>query len=239
MGAYRSAENPDRAKAIAAVALVHVALGALILSGLTVSTMVRDSDPLKVFDISDDVPPPPVEPPPPQPADSAAPKDAPAPANLRSTASDVVAPRQVSLPVPLPMSAALAPGQGSDSSAGASSMRGSGTGAGGQGNGSGGGGSGGSGEGFSPARLIQNISRGDYRQIAADRMPQGSAALHIVIGTSGRLTGCTVKRSSGDPVIDTRLCEIAIDELRFQPARDAQGRAIVYASDYMAVWGRR
>lgn len=239
MGAYRSAENPDRAKAIAAVALVHLALGALILSGLTVTTVVRHGDPMKVFDISDDVPPPPLEPPPPAIADSPAAKDAAAPANRRATPTDVVAPRQVSLPVPLPMSAALAPGQGTDSSAGASSMRGSGTGAGGEGNGSGGGGAGGSGAGFTPARLVQNIDRRDYRQIAAGRLPQGSAALHIVIGTSGRLTGCTVKRSSGDSLIDTRLCEIAMDELRFQPARDAQGRAIAYASDYMAVWGRR
>ena len=56
MGAYQSAENPDRAKAIAGVALVHVALGALILSGLTVSTIAQKSEALKVFDAPQPIP---------------------------------------------------------------------------------------------------------------------------------------------------------------------------------------
>jgi hypothetical protein len=40
MASYRSTDREDRAKAIAGVLLVHVALGAVILTGLNVS-MVR------------------------------------------------------------------------------------------------------------------------------------------------------------------------------------------------------
>jgi protein TonB len=236
MGAYRSAENPDRLKAAAGVALVHAGLAALILSGLTVSRAVHHADVLKVFDLRADVPPPPIEQPRPRPATSAAPKNAPAPANIRSTPTDVVAPRRVSLPVPLPINAALAPGQGADPSAGSSSMHGSGTGAGGQGNGSGGGGTGGSGQGFTPARLLNKIPDSDYRRITANRMRRGSADIALRVGADGSASNCRIVRSSGDPVVDGILCEVATNRLRFSPARDPQGRPVAQDIRYTPTW---
>ena len=234
MGAYQSAENPDRAKAIAGVALVHVALGALILSGLTVSTIAQKSEALKVFDIREDVPPPPIEPPP-KPVESAAAEDAPAPPVKRATPTDTVAPRQVSLPVPLPMAAALAPGQGSASSAGASA-RGSGSGAGGQGNGRGGGGTGGSGAGFTPARLLNKIPDADYRRITANHMPRGSATIALRVDPDGTASNCRIARSSGDPQVDAILCDLATRRLRFSPARDAEGRPVAQDIRYTPTW---
>ena len=62
--------------------IVHVALAALILSGLTVTTIVRKADALKVFDVRELVAPPPSEPPA-QPG--SAPKEQAAPAAPRST----------------------------------------------------------------------------------------------------------------------------------------------------------
>jgi protein TonB len=234
MGAYRSADNPDRAKAIAGVALVHVGLGALILSGLTVTNIAQKSEALKVFDISEDVPPPPVEPPP-APAQSAAAKDAPAPPAKRASPTEVVAPRQVSLPVPLPMTAAQAPGQGSASSAGASA-RGAGSGAGGQGNGRGGGGSGGNGAGFTPARLLNKIPDADYRRITANHMRQGSATIALRVDPDGTASYCQIARSSGDPQVDAILCDLATRRLRFSPARDAQGRPVAQDIAYTPTW---
>jgi protein TonB len=234
MGAYQSAENPDRAKAIAGVALVHVALGALILSGLTVSTIAQKSEALKVFDIREDAPPPPIEPPPEQ-VESAAAKDAPAPPAKRATPTDIVAPRQVSLPVPLPMAAALAPGQGSASSAGASA-RGSGSGAGGQGNGRGGGGTGGSGAGFTPARLLNKIPDAAYRRITANHMRRGSATIGLRVNPDGTASNCRIARSSGDPQVDAILCDLATRRLRFSPARDAQGRPVAQDIRYTPTW---
>lgn len=239
MGSYRAADNPDRVKAAAAVALVHVGLAALVLSGLTVSTIAHKTEALKVFDISDDVPPP-VEPtPPPEPDESSAPKDQPAPENIRSTPTEVVAPRQVSLPVPLPMSAALAPGQGSDSSAGAGANPGAGSGAGGQGSGTGGGGSGGSGtgDGRSPAFPLNKIPNRDYRRIAAGRLPSGSASMSFVVTSAGRVTDCRIVASSGDQAVDATLCPLAEQRLRFRPAMDAQRRPIAYkVGRYVVTW---
>ena len=238
MGAYRSAENPDRAKAVAGVALVHVALGALILSGLTVSTITQKTEALKVFDIGEDVPPPPVEPPP-KPVESSAPKDAPAPANIRSTPTDIVAPRQVSLPVPLPMSAALTPAQGSDSSAGASNRAGAGTGAGGRGSGFGGGGSGGagSGAGFTPAQRLSRIPNREYRRLVdLSGRARGSVGITLKVNTDGRPSNCRVARSSGDAAVDSLMCQLALQYVRFRPARDPRGAPVAQDITWYPDW---
>lgn len=235
MGNYRSADNPDRAKAAAAVLVVHVALGALVLSGLTVTTVVHPADALKVFDIGEDVPPPPVEQPPrADPKD--APKDQPAPENIRSRPTDVVAPRQVSLPIPLPMNAANVAGAGGDSSAGAGNRAGPGTGSGGAGSGFGGGGRGGSGDGFTPARLLNKIPDSDYRRISASRVPRGSATISLRVNPDGSASDCRIAQSSGDGIVDAILCEVATRRLRFTPARDAQGRPVAEDIRYTPTW---
>ena len=65
MSSYRGiAGGSDRAKAIAAVATVHVALAFLILSGLNVSMVRHAVDQLKIIAINNPPPPPPVQPPP-------------------------------------------------------------------------------------------------------------------------------------------------------------------------------
>ena len=64
MPEYRgTADRPDRAKAIVAVALVHAALAFIILSGLNVEMVRRAVDRLTTIDIRQ--PPPPPQPPPP------------------------------------------------------------------------------------------------------------------------------------------------------------------------------
>jgi protein TonB len=233
MGTYRSADNPDRAKALAGVVLVHVALGALILSGLSISTIAEKTEALKIFDINEDVPPPPVEPTP-KPVESPAPKNAPAPANVRSTPTDIVAPRQVSLPVPLPMNAALVPGQGTDSSAGASNRAGAGTGAGGQGSGRGGGGNG---AGFTPAQRISRIPNREYRRLVAlSGRARGSVGITLKVNTDGRPSNCRVARSSGDGAVDSLMCQLAIQYVRFRPARDPGGAPVAQDITWYPDW---
>ena len=115
--------------------------------------------------------PPPVRPPKPAPKPQQAKKPAGAPAP-KAQAAPIVAP-QPKLPLPSPIPAAKVAGAGSASSSGAGTS-GTGTGAGGSGNG--------------PAaadmptsraspraRLVRNLSRGDYRLIAGGRMPAGAA----------------------------------------------------------------
>ena len=59
MGYYRAADRADRAKAIAAVVVVHAALAAVILSGLNVRMIAENIDALKSFDVVEAPPPPP------------------------------------------------------------------------------------------------------------------------------------------------------------------------------------
>lgn len=239
----RATDRSDRAKALAGVLLVHLALGALILSGLNVRSVGEAVQRLKTFDIRE-TPPPRVEPPPPQPEVSGAPEEEAAPANIQSRPTPVVAPPpQVSLPVPLPMNVAQTPGpEGADRTAGASNLPGAGTGAGGQGSGFGGGGGGGTGtgagrgDGRTPARLLNKIPDREYRRISGRRMPRGSAAITVKVGPDGAASNCRVARSSGDPQVDAAVCAAATRFLRFRPALDAAGRPIAQDITYTPTW---
>lgn len=233
MSAYRgTAEGPDRAKAIGAVVAVHVALAFVILTGLNVRSVSQAVDRLKTFNFQQEPPPPPKPPPPrPRPQESAKkPEGAPA---KKAEPSPVVAPPP-RIPAPSPLPAAKVAGAGNASSSGAAAA-GNGTGAGGSGNGPGGGGTADYSR-FTPAQLVRNLTRGDYRSIAQGRMPAGRAMVSLRVETNGAATNCRIVRSSGDPSVDGSLCPLIEARLRFRPALDDQGRPIPYQLQYVATW---
>lgn len=228
--AYRHADRKDRWKAIAAVAGVHLALGAVILSGLNVEIVGKAIDRLETFDIALEKPRP-EEPPEPVELDSADEAEGAA----GSEPSPIVAPEpEVRVPTRQPVVAAPEAGSGSSDSAG-SGDSGRGPGAGGAGTGPGGGGSG---AGGSPPRLVRNLGNSDYRALTSGRMRSGSAGLALTIGASGRVESCRIAHSSGDPVIDGGLCPLVSARLRFEPARDPSGRPVPYSTHYRATWRR-
>ena len=113
MSSYSGTSNPpDRAKAIAAVVGVHVALGVLIVAGLNVDKVRSAVEQLRTFDIHE-VPPPPNPPRKPAPQPHPAPKPASAPAP-KAQAAPVVAP-QPKIPAPSPIAAASVAGTGNAS----------------------------------------------------------------------------------------------------------------------------
>lgn len=232
MAQYRGgAAGQDRAKAVAAVLAVHAALAAALLTGLNVDVVTRAVERLQTVDIR--LPPPPEPSPPTRPA--AKPAEAPRPAGApapKSEASPIVAPTP-KIPMPSPMIAAKVAGQGNAPTSGAG-LAGTGTGAGGTGSGPGGGGPDYS--RFTPAQLIRNLSRADYRALAGGRMPAGRAMVSLRVDTRGTVSSCRVIRSSGDTVVDLGLCPIVADRLRFRPALDDRGRPIPYGLDYVATW---
>lgn len=245
MAYYRSAQTPDRLKAMVAVAAVHVALGAAILSGLDVDTVTRAVDQLKMIDIAPERPPPPLRepPPPPRPKESSAPKEEAAPANIKSKPTPVVAPEpKIVVPAPAPVNTARVRGpEGLARTAGASNRPGSGTGAGGQGSGFGGGGRGGSGSGdfsgFTPAQRISRIPNREYRRlVAASGRRTGTVGITVKVNTDGRLSNCRIARSSGNGAVDSLMCEMAIQHVRFRPARDAQGRPVAQDITWYPDW---
>jgi protein TonB len=226
-----TADRPDRARAIAAVIAVHAGLAAIILTGLNVRQVSKAVERLTTINIEEPRPPP-VHPPKPAPKPQQAKKPAGAPAP-KAEPSPIVAP-QPKLPLPSPIPAAKVAGAGSASSSGAGTS-GTGTGAGGSGNGPGGGGYADFSR-FTPARLVRNLSRGDYRLIAGGRMPAGAAMLSLLVQPNGLPSNCRIVRSSGDPYIDSGLCPLIVERLRFRPALDDQGRPVPYQLQYVATW---
>lgn len=231
--AYQASGQPDRVKAMAAVVAVHAGLAALILGGLHMEPVRQTAELLKMFDIRNVVPPPP-EPPPPRAQAQRARREEGA-AGKKAEPTPVIAPRpEIELRVKSPVPAAPVAGTGSATSAGASTS-GTGTGAGGSGTGRGGGGLGDL-SGFTPARIVRRIPDSEYRRISAGRILQGSATISFRVNPDGRMSGCRIVRSSGDPLVDSTVCDAATRNMSFSPARDPAGRPVAQDMTYTPIW---
>ena len=233
MSSYRgTADGPDRTAAIAAVIVIHVVLAIILLSGLDVRNVRQAVERMTTIAIKEPPPPPPVKPPKPAPKPEAMKKPE-GTAAKKAEPTPVVAP-QPKLPIPSPIPAAKVAGTGTSTNSGAA-VAGTGTGAGGSGTGTGGGGTGDYSR-YTPARLVRNLTRGDYRALAAGRMPAGRAMVSLRLDPSGAIASCRIQRSSGDPYVDSGLCPLISQRLHFLPALDDRGRPIPYQLDYVATW---
>lgn len=239
---YRSSVTlGDRAGAVAAVALVHAALLAalLTLGGKPVLSPMAD-EPIDLFDVA--LP----EPPPPEPIaveTRKAPEEegAAAPPARKAEASPVVRPEpKVVLPPRPSVTAAKAPRQGAAPTRGAAPVDGPGTGAGGQGSGSGSGsggsGSGGGGAGAAepPSLLSRALTQRDYSSASRRAWPSGKRVLvSFDVQLDSRASGCRVVQSSGVPSIDAETCRLVTTKLRFRVARDRNGNPVVERYGYL------
>ena len=216
------------------VLLVHAALAAVILTGLNVRIVQRAvEEQLQTFNIKEPPPPPP-EPPPPQQKSERAQEEEGA-AGKKAEPSPIVAPKpKIVVPAKPPVVAAPVAATGSANRSGAA-LSGTGPGAGGTGSGRGGGGTGDF-SGFTPARLVRNLNRGDYRQLTGERMPSGRAMVSLQLDERGMPVRCSIARSSGDSYVDEGLCPLITRRLRFRPALDDQGHPIPYSLQYVANW---
>lgn len=231
MSSYSGTANrPDRAKAIAAVIAVHVALAVVILTGLNGRIVTAAVESLKIFDVT----PPPPPPPPPKPASRPrqVKKPAGAPAKQAEPTPVVAPPPRLPLPSPIPAAKIAATGSAATSGAGTS---GNGTGAGGSGNGPGGGGY----SRFTPARRISKIPDSEYRRLAATGLPSGQVGVTIRVNPDGSVSNCRVARSSGDGSIDALMCQLTLRYIRFDPARDPAGRPVAQDITFFPNWWRR
>ncbi|WP_404367918.1 energy transducer TonB [Sphingomonas sp. MMS24-J45] len=230
----------DRIKSAGAAAV----LVALILYGLAIGLGVgaaqRIVEQLTVVALL------PESAPPPKPDPVRAPKHAEkrkegaaSPPNITSKATELVAPPVPVLLPPPPVVVAPIAGLGADSSAGAAPVVGPGTGSGGQGNGlgSGDGGDGDGGGGGTEAELVSNKLR--YRDLPRalwDAQAAGLVTYRATIGTNGRLSDCRIVRSSGNAALDAATCSLALQHVRFRPARDAKGRKVTDTALFEQEW---
>jgi len=232
---YRSdLKARDRTGAIAAVTAIHamLALALLHLSGKMPIPDVQSA--LKMFDT---VPVPPPTPNPPTHHMQPTPKQKggeSAPTNTKSRATPVkqVLP-PISLPVPVPITASPTPNRGKAPTQGAAAP-GVGTGAGGIGagvgsgsgeNGNGGGGDGGISE---PPHLATPVLSGrDFQSSLLEQWPPKSTIfLRLRVDPLGYVSECMVDRGTGVSSIDSTICDLARERLRFRPALNRGGQPV-------------
>lgn len=217
--------------ALAAV-VVHGVLGYAFITGLAVDFTRAVGDNLKLFTIASPPPPPPLEKIAPRPIKSSRPEGAASPPNLRSRATQLVAPKPIVPPVvpPPPVVVALKAGVGSDASAGAADIAGPGTGSGGLGDGTGSGGAG-DGDGYggaeTPPRLIRGrIRDSDYPRGLGEAGISGVVSIRFLVGVDGRVSRCQVTRSSGSRELDETTCRLIEQRFRYAPSRDEDGQPV-------------
>jgi protein TonB len=235
--AYRTDLKPrDKGGAIAAVIAVHAVL---LFALLHISGKIDLADPesvIRVFDVGQ--PPPPPPPPPPNQKQQPKPKEkegGSAPKNIKSEATPVVAPKpKIVTPPVQQIAASETPRQGTAPTQGASDVRGPGTGAGGAGTGTGSG-TGGSGPGgggdngvAEPPHLVTPVLRGrDFPRDLIERWPRGATVfMRLRVDARGYVSECAVDRGTGVAAIDSTMCNLAHDRLRFRPALNRAGQAV-------------
>lgn len=175
------------------------------------------------------------EPPPPAVVPERKPSEEPegeaAPPNIRSTPTEIVAPKPPVVLIPPPVPAATVAGTGVEATAGAAEVPGPGQGAGGIGDGRGSGGFGdGTGGGLDdtpPRRIRGRLSFSDAARVAGWEAIIGrEMTTRFLVEVDGRATGCRTSRSSGIPALDFEICRLIEQRFRYQPSRDGRGRPI-------------
>jgi protein TonB len=244
---YRSDLNAsDKSGAIAAVVVVHAALLLVLLQLSGRMDLTEPQSVLRVFDVNEVPPPPPVSVEQPKPQQKPKPKaseGAASPQNVRSHATEIQAPRPpISLPVPVPIETSKTPNTGTQSTQGAANP-GPGTGAGGVGTGTGSGGSGsgtgGGGDGgyVVPPRLLTPVLRGrDFPRQLLDQWPRGAQLfVRVRVSAAGTVSECIVDRGTGNPGIDSSVCNLVHERFRYSPARNRSGQAVAGWAGYRQV----
>jgi protein TonB len=69
------------------------------------------------------------------------------------------------------------------------------------------------------------FSPDDYPAAAQSAGAEGTAQAELTIGPDGRVTGCTLIRSTGNSSLDSTTCNILRRRAKFSPAKDSNGNA--------------
>ncbi len=204
--ANRKQMSSNRTAAIIIVALIHIALGYALVTGLAYNVIKKAAEDLKTFDVEDEPPPPPEEPPPPPEQNDAAAAAGRRAAADRSHEHDRAADRVGARSLRrrrsrrwLDLRRRLRRRR---------RRRGC----------------------PRPPRPRATCRRcsptDDYPQSAIRNEEQGTTAVRLTIGTDGRVTDCSMTASSGSSALDSATCNILRRRARFTPAKDQAGNPI-------------
>jgi protein TonB len=220
----------ERAFALAAVVLVQLVVGLVLLRGLRVE-VGRPADVVqRLVQITLAKPPPPslIEPPPrPRPHEAPAPKAQPDKLGGSPGPRPAHAPPSVTPIIAVKPSAAPS-GGGTGTGPALGSGAGGGTGGNGYGAGEGGG---------TDLELISgDITPRDYPKRLGNAGIGGTVSVSFTVLVDGRVTRCRVTRSSGVPELDALTCTLIEQRFRFRPATDRFGRPVSEVVDYDQDW---
>ena len=91
-----------------------------------------------------------------------------------------------------------------------------------------------------PTRALSNlasyVSSDDYPVEALRNDEQCTVGFRLQVGSDGKPTGCSIVSSSGSSSLDSTTCRIMMERARFEPARDARGRAVPDQSSGRIRW---
>jgi protein TonB len=211
----------ERVYALAAVALIQAALAFALLAGLHVDVTHPADVVQHLIDITLPKPLPPPPPPPPPPhkpkqTQTPAPKAAPAKLGGSPGPKPAHAPPSVTPIVAMkPTAAASGGGSGSGPALGV----GAGGGAGGNGYGDDEGGS-------DLEQIAGEITQNDYPRHLRDAGVGGRVSFVFTVEPNGRVSRCTVTRSSGVPDLDALTCRLIQQRFVYHPSTDRYGRPI-------------
>jgi protein TonB len=205
--AYADQEmSGNRIVAIIIVALIHIALGYALITGLAYDAVQKVVERVTTIDVEEPPPPEPEDEPPPPPEDipeTAPPPPvappppiniAPAPPPIR-TQTTIPPPAPPALTIPPPAPPAPPPPPPSKARA------------------------------ASPDNLNRWAARiqGDYPSSALRREEQGTVTMRITVGSNGRVEACAVTGSSGSSALDQAACRGMQRYARYNPALNAAG----------------
>jgi len=191
--------STSRTPAIIVVALLHVALGYALVTGLAYNVAKKAMEDLKTFDVTEEPPPPEEKPPPPEKTDTPPPPQVVAPpplVRMAPTTSPIVSTPVAPPPQITPRAPPAPPAPPAVRTVPPQSVSGN----------------------------LQGLIRtDDYPPSALDREEQGVVAVSLSVGTNGRVTNCSVTSSSGSRTLDSTTCRILTSRAKFTPARDSSG----------------
>ena len=221
--AYADQEmSGSRIVAIAIVALIHIVIGYVLITGLAYSAVESVIERVTTVDIEEEVPEeePEDEPPPPEPETAPPPPVAPPPPfNVNPRPPDVEtqtripppAPPARTVPPPAPPAPPPAPPPPPPPP---SQARGA--------------------ERDNFGRWQRQIVGEGYPSRAVRRELEGSVGVSVQIGTNGRVSSCRVTSSSGESILDEGACAAMERYARYEPALNAAGNPVA-GSDAMTI----
>jgi periplasmic protein TonB len=211
--ANRKQMSSNRTAAIIIVALIHIALGYALVTGLAYNVLKKAAEDLKTFDVEEEPPPPPEEPPPPPenvppPPQVSAP---PAVVNLAPVVSQPIAPVLPQInPAPVvreaPTTKSCPGGMTVAISQACPPVK--------------------SQAARAKGNLLSLFSDDDYPPSALRNEETGTTAVRMTIGPDGRVSDCSITASSGSTALDNATCNILRRRARFTPAQDQAGNPI-------------